>query len=54
MANRIAVMETGEVRQMAAPSELYEYPNCRFVADFIGKMNLFEGPGGRPQPIGRS
>ena len=42
MANRIAVMETGEVRQVAAPSELYEFPNCRFVADFIGKMNLFE------------
>jgi spermidine/putrescine ABC transporter ATP-binding subunit len=43
MANRIAVMEAGHVRQVAPPSELYEYPNCRFVADFIGKMNLFEG-----------
>ncbi len=43
MANRIAVMEAGKVRQVAAPAELYEYPNCRFVADFIGKMNLFEG-----------
>ncbi|HSR72527.1 MAG TPA: ABC transporter ATP-binding protein [Kiloniellales bacterium] len=43
MANRIAVMEDGEVRQVAEPAELYEYPNCRFVADFIGKMNLFEG-----------
>jgi len=43
MANRIAVMETGNVRQLAPPSELYEHPNCRFVADFIGKMNLFEG-----------
>jgi spermidine/putrescine ABC transporter ATP-binding subunit len=43
MANRIAVMESGHVRQVAPPSELYEYPNCRFVADFIGKMNLFEG-----------
>ncbi len=42
MANRIAVMELGKVRQIAPPSELYEYPNCRFVADFIGKMNLFE------------
>ena len=42
MANRIAVMEHGKVRQIAPPSELYEYPNCRFVADFIGKMNLFE------------
>ncbi len=43
MANRIAVMESGKVRQVASPAELYEYPNCRFVADFIGKMNLFEG-----------
>ena len=43
MANRIAVMEEGLVKQIASPSELYENPNCRFVADFIGKMNLFEG-----------
>jgi len=43
MADRIAVMERGRVRQVAPPSELYEFPNCRFVADFIGKMNLFEG-----------
>jgi spermidine/putrescine ABC transporter ATP-binding subunit len=43
MANRIAVMEHGKVRQLAPPTELYEFPNCRFVADFIGKMNLFEG-----------
>ncbi|HMB75048.1 MAG TPA: ABC transporter ATP-binding protein, partial [Kiloniellaceae bacterium] len=43
MANRIAVMEDGKVRQLAPPAELYENPNCRFVADFIGKMNLFEG-----------
>jgi spermidine/putrescine transport system ATP-binding protein len=43
MADRIAVMEGGKIRQIAKPSELYEFPNCRFVADFIGKMNLFEG-----------
>jgi ABC-type Fe3+/spermidine/putrescine transport system ATPase subunit len=42
MANRIAVMEGGKVRQVAPPAELYEFPNSRFVADFIGKMNLFE------------
>jgi ABC-type Fe3+/spermidine/putrescine transport system ATPase subunit len=40
MANRIAVMSEGEVRQVASPAQLYEYPNCRFVADFIGKINL--------------
>lgn len=43
MADRVAVMESGRVRQLAHPRDLYEYPNCRFVADFIGKMNLFEG-----------
>jgi len=43
MANRIAVMDSGKVRQVAPPAELYEFPNSRFVADFIGKMNLFEG-----------
>jgi len=42
MADRIAVMEDGKVRQLAPPSDLYEFPNCRFVADFIGKTNLFE------------
>lgn len=41
MADRIAVMESGTVQQLAPPSELYEYPSNRFVADFIGKMNLF-------------
>ena len=43
MADRIAVMEHGRVRQLASPADLYEHPNCRFVADFIGVMNLFEG-----------
>ena len=42
MADRIAVMEGGRVRQVADPATLYEYPNCRFVAGFIGEMNLFE------------
>jgi len=43
MADRIAVMESGAIRQLAEPQILYEFPNSRFVADFIGKMNLFEG-----------
>ena len=42
MANRIAVMDRGRVAQVASPAELYEFPNSRFVADFIGKMNLLE------------
>jgi spermidine/putrescine ABC transporter ATP-binding subunit len=43
MADRIAVMNKGEVIQTAPPRDLYEYPNSRFVADFIGSVNLLEG-----------
>ncbi|WP_374530669.1 ABC transporter ATP-binding protein [Novosphingobium sp.] len=43
MAGRIAVMNKGEVAQLAAPSDLYEYPANRFVADFVGSVNIFEG-----------
>jgi spermidine/putrescine ABC transporter ATP-binding subunit len=42
MANRIAVMNAGRVSQIAGPAELYEHPSNRFVADFIGKVNLIE------------
>jgi spermidine/putrescine transport system ATP-binding protein/putrescine transport system ATP-binding protein len=42
MANRIAVMNLGKVSQIASPEELYEHPTSRFVADFIGKVNLIE------------
>ena len=43
MASRIAVMSRGRVLQVGTPKEIYEYPNCRFVADFIGNVNLWEG-----------
>jgi ABC-type Fe3+/spermidine/putrescine transport system ATPase subunit len=43
VADRIAVMERGKVRQVASPAELYESPNCHFVAGFIGRMNLLAG-----------
>ncbi len=43
MATRIAVMSQGRVLQVGTPKEVYEHPNCRFVADFIGNVNLFEG-----------
>jgi putrescine transport system ATP-binding protein len=43
MASRIAVMSEGRVLQVGTPREIYEYPNCRFVADFIGQANLFDG-----------
>lgn len=42
MADRAAVMQGGVVRQIAAPGTLYEHPASRFVADFIGKVTLFE------------
>lgn len=43
MSSRIAVMEEGRIRQVGAPTEIYEYPNSRYVANFIGEMNIFEG-----------
>ena len=43
MADRIAVMVAGKVSQIATPEELYESPSTRFVADFIGKVNLLDG-----------
>ena len=43
MASRIAVMSEGRVLQVGRPQEVYEYPNCRFVAGFVGNVNLFEG-----------
>ena len=43
MSDRIAVMSKGEALQVEEPIELYEAPNCRFVADFIGTMNFFDG-----------
>ena len=43
MADRIAIMDRGEVMQVATPTEIYEAPGTRFVADFVGSVNLFEG-----------
>jgi putrescine transport system ATP-binding protein len=43
MASRIAVMSEGRIAQIGKPREIYETPNCRFVADFIGNVNLFSG-----------
>jgi spermidine/putrescine transport system ATP-binding protein len=43
MASRCAVMNRGLLQQVATPSDLYEFPNSRFVADFIGSVNMFEG-----------
>ncbi len=43
MASRIAVMSKGRVLQIGTPQEVYEFPANRFVADFIGSVNLFDG-----------
>src|SRR5579871_739011 len=43
LATRIAVMDHGKVVQVGTPSEIYEFPRSRFVADFVGTTNLFEG-----------
>ena len=43
MATRIGVMSEGKILQIGQPAEIYETPNCRFVADFIGSVNLFKG-----------
>jgi putrescine transport system ATP-binding protein len=43
LASRIGVMDRGEIVQVGTPTEIYEYPNSKFVADFIGSVNMFEG-----------
>jgi putative spermidine/putrescine transport system ATP-binding protein len=45
MSDRIAVMNDGKVEQVGAPTEIYERPRTRFVADFIGEINILEEPG---------
>ena len=49
MADRIAVLNAGNVVQVGTPSELYDHPATHFVADFLGEANFIEGklePGG--------
>jgi putrescine transport system ATP-binding protein len=43
LSTRIAVMNLGEIVQIGTPTEIYEYPETRFTADFIGTINMFEG-----------
>ena len=43
VADRIAVMDRGRLVQVATPPEIYEQPNSRWVADFVGDVNLIEG-----------
>ena len=50
MSDRIAVMNHGKVEQVGAPTEIYERPRTRFVADFIGEINILE-EGGRARAL---
>jgi putrescine transport system ATP-binding protein len=50
MASRIAVMSEGRILQVGAPAEIYETPANRFVADFIGNVNLMDGKLVEDQP----
>ena len=43
LSSRIGLMNHGEIVQVGTPSEIYEYPNSRFVAEFVGSVNTFEG-----------
>lgn len=43
MASRMAVMKNGKIAQIGAPKQMYEYPKSRFVADFLGSINMIEG-----------
>lgn len=43
MSDRIAVMSSGQILQIGTPTEIYEHPTRRFVADFIGETNFLEG-----------
>lgn len=43
LSSRIGVMDAGQIVQVGEPREVYEFPQSRFVADFIGSVNMFEG-----------
>ncbi|MEO5575759.1 MAG: ABC transporter ATP-binding protein [Gaiellaceae bacterium] len=43
MSDRVAVMSAGEVQQIGTPEEIYRHPTNRFVAEFVGRVNLIEG-----------
>jgi putrescine transport system ATP-binding protein len=43
LASRIGVMDAGRIVQIGTPKDIYEYPNCKLVAEFIGNINVFQG-----------
>jgi putrescine transport system ATP-binding protein len=52
VADRIGVMDKGRLQQVATPRRLYEAPDTRWVAEFVGNVNIFEGAS-RPDEAGR-
>ena len=50
LSTRIAVMDSGRFLQIGTPTEIYEFPNSRLVAEFIGNANMFEGRIGTNSP----
>ena len=50
LSTRIGLMNHGEIVQTGTPSEMYEYPTSRFVAEFIGSVNTFEGKLSEDEP----
>jgi len=43
ISDRVVIMKDGDLIQVGSPQEIYEYPNCKFVANFIGKANFISG-----------
>ena len=50
LGTRIGVMNHGKIVQIGAPRQIYEFPSTRFVADFIGSVNLFDGKLSEDEP----
>ncbi len=49
VSSRVAVMDEGRIVQVATPAQIYEAPNCVYVADFIGEVNIIDGVANRDQ-----
>ncbi|GHV95594.1 Fe(3+) ions import ATP-binding protein FbpC [Spirochaetia bacterium] len=43
ISDRVVIMKSGDLMQVGSPKEIYEYPSCKFVANFIGKANFISG-----------
>jgi putrescine transport system ATP-binding protein len=50
MASRVGIMDQGVIRQVGAPVDVYEHPNSRMTAEFIGSVNIFEGELSKDEP----